>query len=294
MSTEGAIEADHADGTFSGAGGVQLYYQFWRPRAGSPPAVVAFVHGFGAHGGLHRRLVDGLVGGDYAVYTFDLRGMGRSPGPRGYIRDWSEYREDVGAFLRLVAEMEPQRPVFLVGESLGGLIVLEYAERRPGGLRGVIALSPLLSQPGIHPLLFTLARILSRVWPRFSLNTGLDFDASSRDGTAVQSLRDDPLVHSRGTARLGTEVPAAIERVQAGASDFSAPLLMLLGTADTIVPPDGGRTFFRAVAYADKELREYEGGYHMLSHDLCADEVVQDIATWLDRHLTPPQKPDSL
>lgn len=279
------LDVDQVKGTFSGAGPMQLHYQGWRPRESSPRAVVAFVHGFGAHGAMHDRLVETLLGQRYAVYTFDLRGMGRSPGPRGYIRDWSEYREDVGAFLRLIAEREPGQALFLAGESLGGLIALEYAEHHPDGLRGVIALSPLLTQPGIHPFLFTLARVLSRVWPCFSLNTGLNFEGTSRDAAAVQRMKDDPLVHSRGTARLGTEIPAAILRTQAGAADLSLPLLLLLGDADTVVPPEGGRAFFQNVRHDDKELREYGGGYHMLSHDLCAEEVVHDLETWIERHL---------
>ena len=68
-------------------------------------------------------MVDWFVPKGYAVYAFDLRGFGHSPGPRGYINEWAEYRQDVKAFLEFMHEQEPGQAVFLLGHSMGGLVV---------------------------------------------------------------------------------------------------------------------------------------------------------------------------
>ncbi|HIE38300.1 MAG TPA: alpha/beta hydrolase [Anaerolineales bacterium] len=275
---------EHSEGTFQGAGGLELYYQRWRPER-EPRAVLAIVHGFGEHSGRYTNVVNHLVGQGYAIYGFDHRGHGQSPGQRGYIHEWGEFREDVRAFLRMVGEGESGRPLFLMGHSLGGLIVLEYALRHPEGLRGVIASGPALGQVGISPILLSLSRILSRVWPRLSMDTGLDATAISRDPAVVRAYQEDPLVHSKGTPRLGTEMTKAIEWVQAHAADLRLPLLILQGEADRLVPPEAGRAFFEKVTFPDKEWRGYEGGYHEPHNDITRDQALSDLTGWLERHL---------
>jgi alpha-beta hydrolase superfamily lysophospholipase len=82
----------------------------------------------------------------FAVYSFDHRGHGRSPGQRGHINDFAQFRGDVNAFLETVAAQEPERPLFLMGHSLGGLIVLDYVLHHPQGLQGVIASAPAVGE----------------------------------------------------------------------------------------------------------------------------------------------------
>src|SRR5579863_7569397 len=139
-----SADMDHSTGTFRGAGEMELAYQRWLPE-GTPRAALIIVHGFGEHGGRYMNIVGRLVPTGYAVYALDNRGHGRSPGQRGHINDWSEFRDDLGAFVALVSTEQAGHPLFLLGHSMGGLIVLEYAERHPEGLRGVIASAPLLA-----------------------------------------------------------------------------------------------------------------------------------------------------
>jgi len=275
---------DHREGTFEGAGGTALYYQCWHP-GGEPRGVLVIVHGFGEHSGRYANVVNRLVPRGYAVYAFDHRGHGRSPGQRGYVNRWEEFREDVRAFLDLVRGQEPGRPLFLMGHSLGGLIVLEYGLRHPQGLRGLVASGPALAQVGVSPLLLLLSRLLSRVWPRFAMDTKLDATAISRDQAVVEAYVNDPLVHSMGTARLGAEMNAAMEWVNAHAADLQVPLLILHGSADRLVPPEASRAFFERVALADKERIEYQGFYHEPHNDVGWEQAVADLEAWLERHL---------
>lgn len=276
----------HDEDTFRGAGGIELYEQRWLSDAGEARAVVAIVHGFGEHSGRYTNMVDRLVPAGYAVYAFDLRGHGRSPGQRGHVDRWTEYREDVGAFVCHVSEREPGRPLFLLGHSMGGLIVLEYAEQHPEGLRGVIASGPLLAQPGISPVKLALGRVISRVYPRFSLDTGLDVTAISRDPAVVEAYRKDPLVHGRGTARLSTEIAAAQARTLAGAPTWTLPLLIIHGAADRLAPATGSRAFFERVpAGVDKERDEIPDGAHEPHNDTSQRQALDILQGWLDRHL---------
>ncbi len=274
----------HSEATFAGADGIKLYSQSWRPD-GEPRATFAVVHGIGEHSGRYMNVVNCLVPAGYALYGFDQRGYGRSPGQRAYINSWSEYREDVREFLRMVSQSEPDRPLFLFGHSMGGLIVLEYVLHYPEGLAGVIASAPAVGKIGLPSVLFLLSRIMSRVYPRFSLNAGLDVTTISRDPAVVKAYQEDPLVHPLGTARLGTEAMAAREYTISHASELRLPLLLIYGTADRATYPEGCRAFYERVTYPDKTRFEYPGGFHESHNDIDYKQVMADLEHWLDGHL---------
>jgi alpha-beta hydrolase superfamily lysophospholipase len=269
---------------FKGSGGLSLFRQTWRP-AGPTRAVLINVHGLGDHSGLYPALVEHFTARGIAVYAFDLRGNGRSPGQRGYVERWDQYVEDLERFIAVVRREEPDRPVFLLGNSLGGRIVLDYARHRPEGLRGIIAASPPLGRLGVPAPLLALGRVLSRVWPRFSVRTGMDLSGLARDPVVVETALADPLFHRLGTARLSTEVVAAIARVQAAAPRFPLPLLVIHGSADRMVPPDGSRAFVPRVGHPDRELREYPGAFHVLFADLDRERALTDVERWIAARL---------
>lgn len=275
----------HAEGRFAGRGGLGLYRQSWRP-SGAPRAVVVNLHGLGDHSGLYPTLVEYLVGRDLAVQSFDLRGNGRSDGPRGHVSAWEDYREDLASFLTLAAHDDPGRPIVLIGTSLGGLIALEYALMRPAGLGGVIAVSAPLGAVGVPAPLMALGRMLSGIWPRFSLETGMDLSGLARDPGVIEQVLSDPLFHQRATARLSTEVTAAIARVQEGAAAFALPLLVLHGSDDRMVPPAGSRAFAARAPSAGTQLIVYPGAYHALFADVGREQVLADVAGWIEARLS--------
>ena len=271
------------EGTFKGAEGLELYYQSWHPQS-SARAVLVVVHGHGGHSGIFDRLVEYLVDCGYIIYSFDLRGHGRSPGQRGYINSWAEYRTDLRAFLELVKTKQPDLPLFLVGQSMGGLITSDYALREPNLLQGLILISPALGL-GISPLRLLIGKMLSRVRPHFALSAGIDMSAGSRDLEVVAANARDSLRHSQGTARLATELLKTIDWVNAHVEELQVPLLMLHGGADRVTLLENSQIFFDNSTLVDKEMHEYPNSYHELQNDLDYQEVLADMNHWIERHL---------
>ncbi|MEH2114293.1 alpha/beta hydrolase [Nostoc sp.] len=279
--------ASHREGTFPGVGGLDLYYQSWHPE-GKVRAILAISHGLGAHSDRYNNVIQHLIPKQYALYALDLRGHGRSPGQRGYINAWSEFREDLGAFLELIQTQNPGCPVFILGHSLGGVIVLDYILRYPQQaslLQGAIAIAPTLGKVGVSPIRILLGKMLSRVWPRFTLNTGIDISAGSRDRQILATFTQDTLRHTRATARLATEFFATVDWINAHAADWQLPLLILHGGADRVALPAGSDIFYQRVNYTDKLRIEYPGAYHELQSDINYREVLADLEDWLERHL---------
>ncbi|MDJ0688452.1 MAG: alpha/beta hydrolase [Xenococcaceae cyanobacterium MO_188.B32] len=271
------------EGTFQGANGVKLYYQSWHPQA-LAKAILVIVPGHGGHSGTFTRMVAYLVERNYIIYSFDLRGNGRSPGQRGYINSWAEFRADLTAFLNLVTAKKPALPLFLIGQSMGGTIALDYVLRESDRLQGLILMAPALGL-GVSAWKLWLGKILSRIWPHFALDTGIDLSAGSRDPEVVAAFARDTLRHSQGTARLATELLKTINWINDHATELKVPLLILHGGADRVTLPEDSRIFWERLTLADKERREYPDSYHELHNDLNYQEVLTDIEDWLNRHL---------
>ncbi len=265
------------------------YTHSWECR-GQARAALAIVHGFGEHGGRYEDLAGFLADRGVDVAAADLRGHGRSPGRRGHVRRWSDYRDDVEALLGRLSRQHPELPLFLYGHSMGALVVLEYAIRRPVGLAGLVSSAvPLVPTNVASPSKIAAANLLSRLWPSFPMRLRLDTSALSRDPAVVRAYEEDPLVHDRGTARWGVEVMAVTRWISDNGGELSVPLLLIHGAADRIASPAGSRQLHDMLGGASSvegeatsTLRVYDDAFHEPHNDLDRESVWADIAIWID------------
>jgi alpha-beta hydrolase superfamily lysophospholipase len=272
----------HEDGSLTSAGKTRLYYQAWAPD-GKPAAVMAMVHGTPGHGGMMHRYGEGLAPRGTAVYALDLRGHGKSDGPRGYVNSWSEFRADLDVLLMTIRGRHAGLPLFVMGHSMGAVVVLDSALRTPAGVDGVIATAAALGKLSIPSYQFTMARILARLAPHTGIPVDNDHTHSLRDPEMIAVYQADPLRFQKGTARLAVEFMDAVAWVNAHAGDLHLPLLMLHGGADILASPEGSRAFFEKVPGPDKEYKEYPGALHELYNDVGWQVVVADVAGWIER-----------
>ncbi len=278
MTEEGRFEF-----AWQASDGLRLWAQGWRPQA-EPRAVVCLVHGGGEHSGRYAHVAAALTAASYAFLAFDLRGHGRSEGPRGHAPSYEVLLDDLGRFLDEAARRFPGLPRFLYGHSLGGNLALNYALRRRPALAGVIVTSPFL-RPAFRPPPWKLAlgRVLYRLWPLFSMSNEVNPQALSRDRGIARAYTSDPLVHNRVTARAGLDVLQAGRWAIDHAPEFSLPLLIVHGGADAIASPEASRRFAERVPSA-VTLRVWEGLYHEVHNEPERQAVLAFVLGWLQEH----------
>lgn len=265
--------------TFRGAGALELRGYLWR---GGDAGTVVLVHGYGEHVGRYGAFASWLAGRGFRVAAFDLRGHGESPGRRGHISSFGEYLEDLDAFLGHIQREVPSRRTYLLGHSLGGLIVIRYLERHPRAVGGAILSAPALgfSLP-IPGWKRALARIASALVPWLSLPSGIDPAALSRDPAVVEACRRDPLVHRVATARWFTEALRAQRDALREAAGIRVPLLLMYGTADRLVSQEAIRCFFAACGSPRKELLALAGFCHEVLNEVGKEEAWGAVLGWL-------------
>lgn len=275
----------HTQLAWTSPDGINFYGQVWEPEA-APRAVVALVHGLGEHSGRYAHVAEALNGAGHALMAFDLRGHGKSTGPRGHTPSLETWMDDVDRFLREVEGRFPGRPSFLYGHSLGGCIVLNYALRRRPSLAGVIATGAALRTPlEKQTVKVAMARLLGGILPTLTMPSGLSAAALSHDTQVVQTYVQDPLVHGLATARLAVDTLAAGKWALAHAAEFPPiPLLLMHGGADAICLAEGSREFAGRVP-GDCTLQVWDGLYHEVHNEPQKEEVLAYMVDWIDRTL---------
>jgi len=270
------------------ASGLAFHIQGWEPGDGKPKASIALVHGLGEHTGRYVHVGEALTAAGYALAGFDLRGHGRSGGPRGHGSSLDAYMQDIRAFLELMAGRYPGIPHFLYGHSLGGLLTLTYTIQHGSGLKGVIVTSPgLRTALQEQKAKVALVRLLGSLLPTMTAHSGLDPLKISRDPDVVQDYLNDPLVHANASLAFGKAGLQAIDLCFKRAAEFPVPLLIMHGTGDEIAFSDGSEDFAGRVREAggDVTLKVWEGLYHELHNEPEKAEVFRTMIEWLDRHL---------
>ena len=274
----------HDTGNFVSKDKLQLFYQLWRPRDREKGALCV-AHGLGEHSGRYDNLVNKLLPMGWALFALDHRGHGKSQGNRGHVDSFSQYTDDLDAFIDLI-KTKTQAPLFLFGHSLGGLIALSYALSYPQKIKGIVSSAAALKiAVEVPKWKTTLGNFMSNLWPTLSMNNEIDPYMLSHDADVVDAYKNDPLVHPKVTARWYTEFVAQIDWAHKNAHKLVVPCLILQGTGDKLVHPDGSREFFEKIQIGDKTFKSYEGLYHELINELRKDEPLNDIAIWLDEHL---------
>lgn len=270
------------EGSILAAEGTELAWRIW--EASEPRAGLLLVHGLGEHSGRYRPLAEVLAARGISVFSFDLRGHGRSQGARGDVSAFPRFLEDLLVMEELMTEEVPQAPRFLLGHSLGGLIALERLRTLGGGFAGAVLSAPWLAvaQPA---WLRRFGRVVGWLFPRTPVPGGLGPSRLTRDPDMAEAWRNDPLIHTRVTGGLFREAERVQRELLRSGLASSTPLLFLVPTADRVVDAGVTLDFVRRMAGGEVDLEILEGGLHEPFNDLGREGVLRRVADWMEGRL---------
>ncbi|NUN65751.1 alpha/beta fold hydrolase [Pseudanabaena biceps] len=280
------------------------YFRGWRSRYGfcrsqnvdcnKPP--ILLIHGFGAALDHWRDNVPALAE-HHTVYAIDLLGFGGSEKPptRYSIYLWVE--QVLNFWHKFVGV-----PMIMIGNSIGALVVAIAASHHPEMAAGLITISlPDIDAfndmvpKALRPIERTAKAIVSAVlvkplfhlirqpWMiRLVLNGIVYSDRSRVDQELVEIIakpaRDRQateaflrLNRSLNQPNYSPSLTQALERLQ-------APLLILWGSRDRLIPPSEGK---RLVQYAPNATLLYLENMGHCAHDEDPERVNQAILNWL-------------
>jgi alpha-beta hydrolase superfamily lysophospholipase len=278
-----------APGAFIAADGVRLPLRIWEPE-GKLRTVVLALHGFNDYSNAFEAPARYWASRGILTYAYDQRGFGEGPHP-GLWADTDALACDLAAAVALLRARHPGHPLYVLGDSMGGAVVLAAAASRcpltgPARPDGAILVAPAVwgrqtQNVFLRASLWLAAhtvpwlRVTGRELRRVPSDNREMLEALSKDPRVIKRTRIDSI---KGLVDLMT---LAFE----AAPELPLPALLLYGEKDEIVPEEAVRTMLERLAdpvgSADLTYAFYENGYHMLLRDLGAEAVWKDVAAWM-------------
>lgn len=264
--------------------GARLPLRSWTPVAAAPHAVIVAVHGLNDYSGGFERTGAFLAARGFAVYAFDQRGFGRAP-QTGIWAGGDRMADDAREVARLLRIRHPDVPVYALGESMGGAVLLDALKRHPRGWIDAVA----LSAPAVW------GRSEMRRYQRMPLNLlahsvrGLKLSGRitgrrpSDDPATLEWLREDPLVIRRARVDVLWGLADLMDAVTLEPLKPAVPVLVLYGAHDQIVPPAPMCAWLTALPDSGEwQPALYPSGWHLLTRDRDAARALGDLAAWFE------------
>jgi len=255
------------------------------PSAGAPTAVVLAMHGFNDYSNAFDAVAHTFADDLIITYAIDQRGFGATE-QHGIWAGHDTLQSDLIITVNLLCEKHSGLPLFLLGESMGGAVILSAAQQLERTcIQGVILLAPAVWGWQTMPWWQTVPlRMLAHTLPELKVDgEGLDIHPSD-NVEMLRALGRDPLVikETRIDAIYGLTDLMEAAVVNSGA--LRMPALILYGEHDEIIPPAPFCEMLNNLpdrATSHWRLMLYSNGYHMLSRDLQGEVVIQDMVIWI-------------
>ncbi len=278
--------------TLIASDGLELPLRAWLPEDGAAPhAVILALHGFNFYSEIFEEPAAYWAARGIATYAYDQRGFGAAPHP-GRWAGTPAMIADLTAAARLLRARHPGAPLYLLGDSMGGAVILAaLGAAEPPPNDGAILVAPAVWARSTLPLGHRLGLWIGAhtlPWLKVS-GRGLKIQAS--DNIAMlRELGRDPLVIKETRIDAIHGLVDLMDAALAAAPRVQTPVLLLYGAKDEVIPGGPSLQLWRdlPVGARDRQRRAlYEDGWHMLLRDLEAEVVLDDIAHWIADPRTP-------
>jgi acylglycerol lipase len=268
------------------ADGAVLPLVTWKAD-GAPRAVILALHGFNDYSNAFAEPAPEWAAQGITTYAYDQRGFGRGPDV-GLWPGIETLVADLETATGLIAKRHPGVPLYVLGESMGGAVVMVAgAEQRLAPTSGVVLVAPAVrGRETLNILDRTGLWIFAHTVPWLAGQPGGPaFHYPSDNIPMLRKFSRDPLVikDTRVDAVWGL-----VNLMDAGldaARKFDVPALIQIGGRDDLIP-DSPTTLMVARLPASppagpRRIAIYADGYHMLLRDLHGELPVRDIAFWV-------------
>jgi alpha-beta hydrolase superfamily lysophospholipase len=244
------------------------------------------VHGFNDYSNFIKNSAHYFNKHQIAVYAYDQRGFGNAP-VKGKWSSTEAMVQDLKTLIRLIAQKHPDQPIYLLGHSMGGAVVIQAmsGENHPD-VAGAILAAPAVWARSTIPFYQNGALwLVAHTIPWYRV-TGEGLGRKPSDNIEMLSEQGrDPLVIKETRYDTIYGLQSLMDAAYASAENYNLKTLVLYGHRDEIIPEKPVLDAFQRFPVkpaGQKQLILYKNGYHMLLRDLQAENVMKDIVAWLN------------
>jgi len=291
------VQMKHDENSFKNSRGQNIVYRRVIPQGKDIEGILLFIHGIGEHQGRYDELLERFAKDlNFAVYSHDQMGHGKSEGLRVHCEEFEEFVDDGNQMTELMKkEMkdvvpEETLPLFLCGISFGGLVASHIALSKVHKWDGLI-LSAAAMGVEMTPVMKVQSKIgglLNALVPKAKLVKAVREEDMTKDPAVTKSYKEDPLVIDGNTrVRIGWKIAKAMDRAQENASSLTIPVLGIHGDIDKCTSPAMSAQFVSNTSSKDKTFKKFKNVKHMVYHEPEKEEVIKYVEDWMNTRAHP-------
>jgi alpha-beta hydrolase superfamily lysophospholipase len=256
------------EGFFTTWDGTRLFYRAWLPQQPAKRALLLFHRGH-EHSGRMEELAHRLGLGDFAVFAWDARGHGRSPGERGWAESFACLVRDADCFAKHVSATHDVaiENMAIVAHSVGAVIAAAWVHDYAPPVRAMVLTCPALRVKLYVPFALPALRLRRRFQKNAFVTSYVRPGMLTHDPGEAAAYASDPLISKAVSVNVLVDMRDTAARVVADAGSIRTPTLLLSAGKDYVVRLDAQRELFRRLGSPMKEMREYGGAHHDLWHE---------------------------
>jgi alpha-beta hydrolase superfamily lysophospholipase/SAM-dependent methyltransferase len=274
--------------TFKSWDGAELFYRTWIPEEPTNKALLLFHRGH-EHSGRWQETVGSLALDDVAIFGWDARGHGKSPGERGAANNLRDVIKDVDAFARHVSRQHeiPIENMIVLAHSLAAVTVTAWVHDYAPPIRAMI-----LATAAFHVKLYVPFAIPTlRIFRPRLVKSYVKAKMLTHDRAQAALYDADPLIFRQIAVNVLLDLHDAAKRLVADAGAIQTPTLMIGAGKDWVVSLKAQQQCFERLSSLDKRFEIFPGAYHAIFHETNRNEVVDLVREFvLDRFAKPPTR----
>lgn len=273
--------------------GLKLFTCRWLLENQQPKALVFLCHGYAMESSISMQgTATRIAKAGYGVYGIDYIGHGKSEGLPGYVPSFENLVQDCADHFSKICEREENKmkPRFMMGESMGGAVVLLLHRKMPHFWDGAVLVAPMCKiaddlKP--NPLVIPFLAKLANLMPTWRIVPTQDIiEAAVRDPERKKEVRSNPYWYT-GRPRLKTanELFNASTDLEKRLNEVKLPFLVIHGGDDKVTDPAVSKLLYETAASSDKTFKLYPGMWHALTYGELPENieiVFKDVIEWLN------------
>lgn len=256
--------------TFASWDGTELFYRAWLPNEKPPRKALLLFHRGHEHSGRWEETVDSLGLEDVAVFAWDARGHGRSPGERGAARELTDVIRDVDVFVRHLAERFglALEEMILLAHSLAAVTVSAWVHDYAPPIRALILATAAFEVKLYVPLAIPALCARERLRPGGYVKSYVRPKMLTHDPAEAAAYTRDPLIFRQIAINVLLDLHDTAQRLLADAGAITTPTLMLGAGRDWVVSLEAQRRFYDRLSFPGEADARLPGD---VSRDLSRD-----------------------
>jgi acylglycerol lipase len=261
----------------------------WKPDD-KPRAALLCLHELGFYSGNFDNLGQRMAKQGMVVYAIDERGFGGwqdIPGKDSKM-DMDKIVQDIKDSAEVIRKRHPDTPLFLLGEAMGGSLVLKVAADNPKLINGVITAAPAGDHYNTTKNYAKVATEMLTSGPNDTCQYGEQLLESATPREELRTaFREDPGVRLDLAPRELMACQFFMYKTKSMAKQIKeTPVLVVHGQKDGESKESGSADIYKTLKTKDKEYLLLPDGDHYTYQDINVSAAAFDkTLAWIEKHL---------